>query len=104
MYDVRNRNGFWKNLKALYKFHRGSGFCLRCGLTYEQYKKDHCIRYDGPNGACPLCENCYQELKTADKRFPYFEILIREIWGKEDRSILQEIKLNLIKDELKGGV
>jgi len=59
----------------------GYGCCLRCERPWK-FVKGHSTEYRDGRGMFPLCERCWTELCTPEKRLPYY----RELWYKWERS------------------
>lgn len=57
-------------------------------------------------GCFPLCEGCWQELKTPEARLPYYEALLKD-WSKSDRDELERketaLKRELIIEAVRSG-
>ena len=79
---------------------RGFGDCLRCGDSWS-WKKDHITEFGNAEddwayeGMFPLCEECWQGLKTPENRLPYYQQLL-EMWREEH----QPERLDLYHDAL----
>lgn len=72
MLDLQQKlNWAWtlKNLASDY------GCCGRCRWPWP-FVQTHSTRYSESNGCFPLCEQCWQELRTPEARLPFYEQLI----------------------------
>jgi len=88
------KNGNYKVRKSISFFSEitspGYGTCMRCGSPWN-YIEGHDTEYNETRdekgnvifieGCFPLCEMCWQELETPEKRLPYYRKLW-EYWEK----------------------
>lgn len=78
-YDERKRKSY--DERAAYPSH---STCKRCGLPWAVVP-NRSIQY-GNGGCFAICEMCWDELGTAEKRIPYYLALLDSWlrWGVED--------------------
>jgi hypothetical protein len=86
--------------KALRALHRGSGWCMRCGMPWE-YVTIHSTRYTSSSGCFPLCEDCWQLLGNPEARIEYYASLIKH-W-ETDSPVSDETKRAIQKAVANGG-
>jgi len=79
--------------------HAGYGGCLRCHKTWGVAQM-HDTQFREDSGCFPLCEQCWKELGTPDKRLPYYFELM-ESWyklAKESQDRYPDEPVRTIKD------
>lgn len=59
-------------------------WCARC-KTKWYWIESHTTRYADGQGCFPLCEPCWRDLKTPERRLPYYRGLW-ESWGTDHAS------------------
>lgn len=80
----------------------GFGSCMRCHASWWKAKYHSTIfvtaTLDTPGQGClPLCEDCWQELGTPEKRLPYYRKLILK-WDDRGRKVWP-----LVEQAVKAG-
>lgn len=55
----------------------GYGSCHRCRTSWE-FVLEHSTQYQTGSGCFPLCERCWADLGTPERRMPYY----RELWNE----------------------
>lgn len=76
------------------------GACFRCHTTWR-FVDHHSTMYTTTAGCFPLCEECWQELGTPDRRLPYYEELMRR-WA-DDLPVSVETVEQIRAAVLAGG-
>lgn len=67
-----------RNIRNYLGQRQGFSGCLRCGDTWN-WKEEHTTYFpDGSGGMFPLCQECWEELKTPVARKPYYKKLIEQ--------------------------
>lgn len=59
------------------------GTCGKCERPWN-FVETHSTQCSETSGMCPLCEKCWEELKTPEARLPYYKSLWLDWhrWGK----------------------
>ncbi len=60
----------------------GYGSCLKCKTTWV-FVSGHSTQYSRAFGCFPLCEPCWVELETPERRLPYYR-QHWELWQESD--------------------
>lgn len=69
----------------------GYGGCLCCGASWKAVNW-HITKDSEDTGCFPLCERCWLILGTPEKRMPYYEKLVFQIWGENFQESWTDIK------------
>ena len=75
---------------AVNRFYPNTSHCGRCNLNWHSCKL-HNTSFTKQSGCFPLCEDCWEELKTPQNRLPYYTQLFHE-WGGESVETWNNIK------------
>lgn len=76
----------------------GYGHCLRCERPWK-FVEEHITEYHDGRGMFPLCERCWSELGTPEKRLPYY----RELWYRWEESTPGHADWNKIEKAVMAG-
>jgi hypothetical protein len=72
---------FIKRIIGLLPQYKDFGHCLKCKVKWA-LTKHHTTNYKPNVGCFPLCENCWEKLKTPEKRMIYYKKLL-DSWALE---------------------
>lgn len=67
----------------------GFSWCHHCHTTWP-FVESHATHYEDSRGCFPLCELCWTELGTPERRLPYYRQLWDE-WIADDGDLKQSM-------------
>lgn len=77
----------------------GYSYCHKCKTTWV-FVRGHSTKYSSSGGCFPLCELCWVELETPERRLPYYRQLWEEWraggdteheWDDIEAAVLKEV-------------
>lgn len=84
---------------ALRRLYPNQSTCGRCQTPWAACES-HCTKYSDRTGCFPLCENCWQELGTPQRRMPFYIEMIE--WWRTMGPFSEE-EATAILDAVKAG-